>query len=96
MRRPAVSACRAGWAWSGDATISGRKLAREHAFVNMMDNADQHGQGLIGITIQRQGRWSSSVMPDVAPFQHRERISSGSPRRAAAEIDLPAPAWVPP
>jgi hypothetical protein len=45
----------AGWAWSGDATISGRKLAREHAVVNMMDNADQHGQGLIGITIQRQG-----------------------------------------
>jgi hypothetical protein len=44
----------AGWAWPGDATISGRKLARERAFVNMMDNADQHGQGLIGITIQRQ------------------------------------------
>jgi hypothetical protein len=61
-------------------------------------NADQHGEGLIGITIQRQGssEWSSSVMPDVVPFQHCERISSGSPRRAGAEIYGPAPAWVPP
>ena len=44
----------------GDATISGRKLALERAFVNLMDNADQHGQGLIGITVQRQG--SSAVV----------------------------------
>ena len=55
VRRRQRSRVPVGWAWSGDATISGRKLAREHAFVNMMDNADQHGQGLIGITIQRQG-----------------------------------------
>ena len=44
----------------GDATISGRKLALERALVNLMDNADQHGQGLIGITVQRQG--SSAVV----------------------------------
>jgi hypothetical protein len=54
----------AAWAWSGDATISGRKLARERAFVNMMDNADQHGQGLIGITIQRHGSSALVIVGD--------------------------------
>ena len=64
MRRRQRSRVPVGWAWSGDATISGRKLAREHAFVNMMDNADQHGQGLIGITIQRQGSSALVIVGD--------------------------------
>ena len=37
----------------------GRKLARERAFVNTMDNADQHRRNLIGITLQRKARLRS-------------------------------------
>nr|CEL17580.1 sensor histidine kinase [Kibdelosporangium sp. MJ126-NF4]CTQ91194.1 sensor histidine kinase [Kibdelosporangium sp. MJ126-NF4] len=37
-----------------DCTVNGRKLALERAFVNLMDNADRHGGGLVGVTVQRE------------------------------------------
>ena len=85
----------------GDATISGRKLALERAFVNLMDNADQHGQGLIGITVQRQGSSAVVIVDDAGPgvpVQHRGRIferfaTAGSSQRRPAPVS--ALLWLP-
>ena len=79
-----------------DATISGRKLALERAFVNLMDNADQHGHGLIRITIQRQCSSAVVIVDDAGPgvpVQHRERIferfaTVGSSRHTPASTGL--------
>ncbi len=39
-----------------DGLVHGRKLALERALVNLMDNADRHGGGLLGVTVHRSGR----------------------------------------
>lgn len=60
-----------------DATITGRKLALERAFRNLMDNADRHGGGLSGITVRRAGRHSEVIVDDAGPGvagDERERI----------------------
>lgn len=60
-----------------DATISGRKLALERAFVNLMDNADQHGGGLLSLVLQRDGTSAVVIVDDDGagvPVHHRERI----------------------
>ncbi|MGW6693338.1 ATP-binding protein [Rhodococcus sp. NPDC054953] len=38
-----------------DGRVEGRKLALERALANLMDNADRHGGGLVGITIRVHG-----------------------------------------
>lgn len=71
-----------------DCVVEGRKLALERAFRNLMDNADNHGSGLIEI-ILRQVRGHAVVMVDDAgpgvPEGERtrvfERFATGNPRR---------------
>ncbi|MFC4603388.1 ATP-binding protein [Rhodococcus kronopolitis] len=36
-----------------DGHVDGRKLALERALTNLMDNADRHGGGLVGVTVRR-------------------------------------------
>lgn len=62
---------------SVDATVAGRKLELERALVNLLDNAERHGGGVVAITA---GRVGSEVVitiddagPGVAP-QDQQRI----------------------
>ncbi|MFD4180669.1 sensor histidine kinase [Rhodococcus sp. NPDC058514] len=50
-----------------DVRISGRKLALERAFLNLMDNADRHGRGLIGVTVRRVGTDAVVLVDDAGP-----------------------------
>ncbi|WP_235916813.1 sensor histidine kinase [Antrihabitans cavernicola] len=60
-----------------DATVNGRKLALDRAFVNLMDNADKHGAGLIEITVRHVGAEVTVSIDDAGPgvpADQRERI----------------------
>lgn len=60
-----------------DSTVMGRKLALERAFVNLMDNADRHGGGLVGVTVRRDGDQAVVLVDDAGPGvreQDRETI----------------------
>ncbi len=48
----------------GDCTITGRKSALERAFVNLMDNADRHGGGLMAVAVCREGSNAVVVVDD--------------------------------
>ncbi|MDQ3764540.1 MAG: HAMP domain-containing histidine kinase [Actinomycetota bacterium] len=60
-----------------DSTISGRKLALERAFVNLMDNADKHGGGLVGLSVRRANGHALIFVDDTGPgipVSERDRI----------------------
>lgn len=60
-----------------DGTVSGRKLALERAFVNLLDNADRHGRGLTGVTVRQAGAHAEVIVDDAGPGvppAERERI----------------------
>lgn len=60
-----------------DGTVSGHKLALERAFVNLMDNADRHGGGLIGVTVRQDGAHAVVFVDDAGPgvpAAERERV----------------------
>lgn len=60
-----------------DGTITRRKLALERAFVNLMDNADQHGGALVGVTVGRDEAHVRVHVDDAGsgvPVAQRERI----------------------
>ncbi|NRN70629.1 Periplasmic sensor signal transduction histidine kinase [Kibdelosporangium sp. 4NS15] len=62
---------------AADCRVNGRKLALERAFVNLMDNADRHGGGLVGVTVQRVGRDVVIHVDDAGrgvPVDERERV----------------------
>jgi signal transduction histidine kinase len=72
-----------------DATVTGRKLALERAFINLMDNADRHGHGLVGVTVCRE---SAAVVlvddsgPGVPPAERTrifERFATGPAARGS-------------
>lgn len=50
-----------------DTVVNGRKLALERAFVNLMDNADKHGGGLVGVTLRRDGGHAVVEVDDNGP-----------------------------
>jgi signal transduction histidine kinase len=73
-----------------DCAVNGRKLALERAFVNLMDNADRYGGGLIGITVRQDSRAAVVQVDDAGPgvpAADRERIferfATGRNSRAA-------------
>ncbi|RSM85259.1 sensor histidine kinase [Kibdelosporangium aridum] len=62
---------------TSDCTVTGRKLALERAFINLMDNADRHGGGLLDVTVQRDGRNVVIHVDDAGPGvpeNERERV----------------------
>ena len=62
---------------AADSVISGRKLALERAFVNLMDNADRHGGGLVGATVRGADQAVEVLVDDAGagvPAEDRDRI----------------------
>ena len=60
-----------------DSVVSGRKLALERAFVNLMNNADKHGKGLVGIGVHRVDGQAVVYIDDAGagvPAGERERV----------------------
>ncbi|WP_420749055.1 ATP-binding protein [Rhodococcus sp. O3] len=71
-----------------DGVVEGRKLALERAFRNLMDNADKHGGGLLGIALRQVGESAVVIIDDAGPGvpegEHTrifERFVTGNPRR---------------
>ncbi|MBB5911618.1 signal transduction histidine kinase [Nocardia transvalensis] len=62
---------------SGDATVTGRKLELERALVNLLENADRHGGGVMRVTVERTDAQVVITVddhgPGVAP-EDRQRI----------------------
>ncbi|MFI7674182.1 ATP-binding protein [Actinophytocola sp. NPDC049390] len=60
-----------------DSSIRCRKLALERAFTNLMDNADRHGRGLVGVRVHRTAAGAEVLVDDAGPgvpAADRERI----------------------
>ncbi len=60
-----------------DSTVRCRKLALERAFTNLMDNADRHGRGLVGVSLRRTAAGAEILIDDAGPgvpAADRERI----------------------
>lgn len=51
----------------GDVAISGRKLALERAFLNLLDNADRHGGGVTGVSVHAEGQSAVVTVDDTGP-----------------------------
>lgn len=50
-----------------DSTISGRKLELERAVGNLLDNADRHGGGVVGVDVRREGPEAVIAVDDAGP-----------------------------
>lgn len=62
---------------STDDRVAARKLSLERALVNLMDNADRHGGGLVAVTVRRDGAFTAIDVDDAGPGvapSDRERI----------------------
>jgi len=62
---------------AADGAVSGRKLAMERALVNLMDNADRHGGGLVEVSVRRAGDRAVVFVDDAGPgvpAAERDRI----------------------
>ncbi|MFD1811091.1 HAMP domain-containing sensor histidine kinase [Rhodococcus gannanensis] len=71
--------------------VAARKLSLERALVNLMDNADRHGGGLVAVTVRRDGEFVAIDVDDAGPGvapEDRERIferfTTGRPARRTA------------
>ncbi|MFV9454792.1 sensor histidine kinase [Rhodococcus sp. NM-2] len=79
-----------------DSIVRVHKRALERVFLNLMNNADQHGGGLVGIGVQRDGQTAVIDFDDTGPgiaHADRERIferftTAQGGRKAAAGTGL--------
>ncbi len=62
---------------SAEATVTGRKLELERALVNLLENADRHGGGVMGVGVDRRGAQVVITVDDYGPGvapEDRQRI----------------------
>ncbi|WP_450104074.1 ATP-binding protein [Rhodococcus triatomae] len=76
---------------TADDRVAARKLSLERALVNLMDNADRHGGGLVAVSVRRDGGFVAIDVDDAGPGvapEDRERIferfTTGRPARRTA------------
>lgn len=50
-----------------DVTVLGRKLELERAVLNLLENADRHGRGVVGVTVRRDGADAVVEVDDAGP-----------------------------